>query len=262
MMQTALPVVPIATKEEKLLFIQLLRKALTEKWSMSATATFIKMAKYWNNNYVKTSSKLTKNETVTVFPKTAEQIGRYYKLWRVSQMKKAATKKAADSDLVKALQYNPGVVVQATFQAQPLTPANLEEIQDKANKDNDEDAAITFTNQHALESDNDDGQVSAAQAHLAAPTDTPTAQFGTVNVHPPVFFPPPPPPPPMPLYMTQTPYRSFPQSIPTQPIYQMPPLPIVRKKRGRKRCQNPDCNDDKCHGGYNNKYCEHKKKKG
>jgi len=177
-----------------------------------------------------------KNETITVFPKTAEQLRKHYKLWRVSQMKKAAAKRASDSDVVKALQYNPGVVIQTTFQAHALGPVSEEEKQDdKAKEKNENDARANF----------DDGHVSISQLQPLAQPARPRAQFGTLYPQIPALpsmslYP---PPLPLPLYMAQTPHQPYqyriPPPPPPTPSPHVQPRPISRKKRGRKKCLNP-----------------------
>jgi len=120
LMQSALPVTPVTTKEEKMLFSRLLRRAIAEKWNLGAMSTFVRMAKIWNEEHTNIPNSIDSSTRIVVFPKYPEYLSRYYKQWRISQLKKSATKKALNSDIVKALQYNAGIVVPATFQAQPL----------------------------------------------------------------------------------------------------------------------------------------------
>eukprot|EP00978_Attheya_sp_CCMP212_P043394 scaffold282588_cov46-Attheya_sp.AAC.1 len=150
-----------------------------------------------------------------------------------------------------------GVVIQTTFQAHALGLASEEEKQDdKAKEKNENDARAG----------DDDGHVATSQLQPVAQPDRSSAQFGMLYPHIPA---PPcmalyPPPLHLPLYMAQMPHQQpYQYRIPPPPPspHVQPCRPISRKKRGRKKCLNPNCDDNECKGGYSNKYCEYNKKK-
>jgi hypothetical protein len=128
-MEYVLPCTPVVTKDERILFKQLVKELFAERWSLFSDDFFLKMCKRWNETHVIMPPRSKPNSKLLYFPIVGHLV-KHYKAWSVNQRKRVAMKVASDSVMARALRHNTGVTVPSNFEAQgiPVEPPQSESV--------------------------------------------------------------------------------------------------------------------------------------
>jgi hypothetical protein len=237
MMGSDLPYTPIAKREERIQFKQLLEGWLKDGGHISME-TFIELCVLWNTEYVQLPKE--KGESIAIFPKYVWHLVSHYKQWRINNKKKAAFDEAKESPMIHSLSRNQGIrVTDAPFKRQALLTTTAHALPT---------AAAAAPPIIAL-APPIPPTVALPNTPTVAPPIVPTVAPPIAAVAPPIVAVAPPiaaapsPPPPPPQQLLPPP--------PHQPLYyySAPPprlyAPVKERKRKRKVCQfcfNGVCN--------------------